>query len=86
MDDPMNIIELDFWAEMAQIQAESIGWIPLDEGLFNTNLPNEDIAVKWEIATDKEFRDITQQGISLAVAVLWEWLRVGFTCLTAVQL
>jgi hypothetical protein len=24
-------IEQDFWAELAQIQAESIGWIPLDE-------------------------------------------------------
>ena len=24
-------IEEDFWAELAQIQAESIGWIPLDE-------------------------------------------------------
>jgi hypothetical protein len=27
----MNSIEQDFWAELAQIQAESIGWIPLDE-------------------------------------------------------
>ena len=27
----MNSIEEDFWAELAQIQAESIGWIPLDE-------------------------------------------------------
>ena len=25
-------LEEDFWAELAQIQAESIGWIPLDEG------------------------------------------------------
>ena len=29
----MNIEE-DFWAELAQIQAESIGWIPLDEGAY----------------------------------------------------
>jgi hypothetical protein len=29
----MNI-EQDFWAELAQIQAESIGWIPLDEGAY----------------------------------------------------
>jgi hypothetical protein len=27
-------IEEDFWSELAQIQAESIGWIPLDEGAY----------------------------------------------------
>jgi hypothetical protein len=27
-------IEEDFWAELAQIQAESIGWIPLNEGAY----------------------------------------------------
>jgi hypothetical protein len=27
-------IEADFSAELAQIQAESIGWIPLDEGAY----------------------------------------------------
>ena len=30
----MNNIEEDFWAELSQIQAESIGWIPLDEGAY----------------------------------------------------
>jgi hypothetical protein len=30
----MNSIEQDFWAELAQIQAESIGWIPLKEGAY----------------------------------------------------
>ena len=30
----MNTIEEDFWAELAQIQAESIGWLPLDEGAY----------------------------------------------------
>ena len=30
----MNSIEQDFWAELAQIQAESIGWIPLDEDAY----------------------------------------------------
>jgi hypothetical protein len=30
----MNPIEQDFWAELDQIQAESIGWIPLDEGAY----------------------------------------------------
>ena len=29
-----NSIEADFWAELAQIQAESIGWIPLDETAY----------------------------------------------------
>ena len=27
-------IEAEFWAELAQIKAESIGWIPLDEGAY----------------------------------------------------
>ena len=30
----MNSIEQDFWLELAQIQAESIGWIPVDEGAY----------------------------------------------------
>jgi hypothetical protein len=30
----MNSIEQDFWLELAQIQAESIGWIHLDEGAY----------------------------------------------------
>ena len=30
----MTIIEEDFYTELAQIQAESIGWIPLDEGAY----------------------------------------------------
>ena len=27
-------IEADFWDELAQIQAESIGWMPLEEGVY----------------------------------------------------
>ena len=27
-------VEADFWAELAQIQAESIGWTPLEEGVY----------------------------------------------------
>ena len=27
-------IEEDFWIEQAQIQAETIGWIPLEEGVY----------------------------------------------------
>ena len=30
----MTNIEQDFQYELAQIQAESIGWIPLDEGAY----------------------------------------------------
>jgi hypothetical protein len=30
----MPSIEADFWAELVQIQAESIGWTPLEEGLY----------------------------------------------------
>jgi len=30
----MNSIEQDFWSELAQIQAESIGWIPVAEGAY----------------------------------------------------
>jgi hypothetical protein len=30
----MNSTEQEFWAELAQIQAESIGWIPLYEGAY----------------------------------------------------
>ncbi len=33
MVDQMTIEE-DFWLELSQIQAESIGWIPLDEGAY----------------------------------------------------
>jgi hypothetical protein len=30
----MNSIEEDFWAELAQIQVDSISWIPLEEGAY----------------------------------------------------
>ena len=30
----MTSIEQDLWLELAQIQAERIGWIPLDEGTY----------------------------------------------------
>ena len=30
----MTSIEDNFWAELAQIQAEAIGWIPLVEGVY----------------------------------------------------
>jgi hypothetical protein len=27
-------IEADFWRELAEIEAESIGWLPLEEGVY----------------------------------------------------
>jgi hypothetical protein len=30
----MSFIEADFWAELAQVQAESIGWLPLDKDAY----------------------------------------------------
>ena len=30
----MPSIEADFLAELSQIQAESIGWMPLEEGVY----------------------------------------------------
>ena len=30
----IDSIEADFWDELSQIQAESIGWIPLDEAAY----------------------------------------------------
>jgi hypothetical protein len=37
----MQSIEADFWAELAQTQAESIGWIPYDEGAYLHRGSNE---------------------------------------------
>jgi hypothetical protein len=30
----MHLLEEDFWVELAQIQAESIGWISLEEDAY----------------------------------------------------
>ena len=30
----MSFIEADFWGELSQIQAESIGWLPLDKDAY----------------------------------------------------
>jgi hypothetical protein len=29
-----NIIDAEFWRELKEIQAESIGWLPLEEGVY----------------------------------------------------
>ena len=34
LDGQLNPTQEDFWLELAQIQAESIGWILLDEGAY----------------------------------------------------
>ncbi len=31
---PPSTIEADFWRELAEIEAESIGWLPLDAGCY----------------------------------------------------
>jgi hypothetical protein len=30
----MHSIEADFWRELAEIEAESMGWIPLEPGVY----------------------------------------------------
>lgn len=42
----------------------------IDEGIFGTNLPNEPIEVKWELALDREFSKIVKSGVSLAIPAL----------------
>lgn len=42
----------------------------VDEGVFGTNLPNEPIEVKWELALDRDFSKIMKSGVSLAVPAL----------------
>lgn len=31
---PHDSIELDFWRELTEIEAESIGWVPLESGAY----------------------------------------------------
>jgi alkaline phosphatase D len=42
----------------------------VDEGVFSSNLPNEPIEVKWELALDRAFSKIVKSGVSLAVPTL----------------
>ena len=53
--------EADFLLELAQIQAESIGWIPLDEGVY--------LHVSDEIATDVLVVGVPQAGAALLLVV-----------------
>ena len=41
----IDSIEADFWAELSQIQAESIGWIPLDE-TANLHLGSDTLVIE----------------------------------------
>lgn len=41
-----------------------------DEGVFSSNIPNQDIPVKWELALDSQFTKIAKSGFANAVAAL----------------
>jgi hypothetical protein len=55
----MSSIESDFSTELAQIQAESIGWIPLDEGVY--------LHVSDENATEVLVVGVPQAGVAVLV-------------------
>ena len=42
----------------------------MDDNLFSSELSNSPIEVKWEIAKDRQFTQIIQSGLSLAVPAL----------------
>ena len=52
----MNTIEEDFWADLAQIQAESIGWIPLDEGAY-LHVGAEEVVIQVVGIANQEMAD-----------------------------
>ena len=33
-DDQLTVLDEDFWLELSQIKAESIGWMPLTQGAY----------------------------------------------------
>ena len=53
----MSSTDSDFSAELAQIQAESIGWIPLDEGVY--------LHVSDENATEVLVVGVPQAGVAV---------------------
>lgn len=57
----MPYIEADFWEELAQIQAESIGWMPLEAGAY--------LHVSDENATEVLVVGVPQAGA--AVLLVW---------------
>ena len=56
-----NTIEADFLAELSQLQAESIGWVPLEEGVY--------LHVSDENATEVLVVGVPQAGA--AVLLVW---------------
>ena len=56
-----NTIEADFWAELTQLQAESMGWITLEEGVY--------LHVSDENATEVLVVGVPQAGA--AVLLVW---------------
>jgi hypothetical protein len=57
----MPDIEPEFRAELAQIQAESIGWIPLEEGVY--------LHVSDENATEVLVVGVPQAGAVLLLVI-----------------
>jgi len=57
----MPSIESDFLVEVAQIQAESIGWIPLDKGVY--------LHVNDEKATEVLVVGVPQAGPAVLLVV-----------------
>ena len=53
----MPLIESDFLVELAQIQAVSIGWIPLEEGVY--------LQVSEENATEVLVVGVPQAGVAV---------------------
>ena len=57
----MQSIESDFSAELTQIQAESIGWIPLEEGVY--------LHVSDENATEVLVVGLPQSGAAVLLII-----------------
>ena len=57
----MPSIESDFGVELAQIQAESIGWIPLEENLY--------LHVSDENATEVLVVGVPQAGAAVLLVI-----------------
>ena len=53
--------EADFLLELAQIQAESIGWIPLEEGVY--------LHVSDENATEELVVGVPQAGAAVLLVI-----------------
>lgn len=54
-----------------------------DDGIFSSNIPNQDIPVKWELALDAQFTKIAKSGFINAVAALAHSVHAEVTDLSA---